>query len=100
METPSLLEKANKWLNKWTYDLSFIDTRTLLAAFMEGFRYSLAEKIQNEKRIDWMEYKEKAIKAYQKGIDWVQEYNEKYLGNFFTRGCVISAYIQGLTLNI
>lgn len=88
METQSLLEKANKWLNEWKYDLSFINTHTLHAAFMEGYRAK--ENFQ----------KEKAPQAYQKGIDWVMEYNGKYSGTFFTRGCVISAYIEGLTLNI
>lgn len=88
METQSLLEKANKWLKEWKYDLSFINTNTLLEAFMEGYR----------SKDDFR--KEKASRAYDIGIDWVIEYNEKYSGTFFTTRCVLSAYTAGLTLNI
>lgn len=88
METQSLLEKAQKWLNEWEQDLTFINTNMLLMAFMEG--YKAKEDVQ----------KEKAPKAYEMGIAWVVEYNKGYSGAFFTRGCVIRAYIKGLTLNI
>lgn len=88
METQSQLEKANKWLKEWKHDLSFINTNTLLEAFMEGYR----------SKDDFQ--KEKASRVYDIGIDWVIEYNEKYPGTFFTIRCVLSAYIAGLTLNI
>lgn len=101
MATLTPQEKAIKWLDEWKYDLSFINTNTLLAAFMEGFRYGFAEKVIKENGIiDWIEYNEKSIEAYQKGIDWVMEYNETYSGTFFTRACVIRAYLKGQSLNI
>ena len=100
MEKQSLLKKANKWLNGWKYDLSFINTRTLLDAFMDGFRQNYTEKILKQKSIDVKEYNKTYIKAYDKGIDWVTEFNKNYSGEFFTRECVISAYIVGLTINI
>lgn len=88
METQIILERANKWLNEWKHDLSFISTHTLHAAFMEGYR--------SKKNFQ----KEKEPQAYRKGIDWVEEYNRTYRGTFFTRDCVLSAYLKGLTLNI